>query len=380
MIIRRNMLVLGSTGRNVGKTEFACRLITRYAATHAVVGIKITTIKERDGRCPRGGKGCGVCSSLQGNYCITEEHEGPANKDTVRMLSAGAHKVYWLRVLKEHLAEGIAELLDLIPVDALVIAESNSSRLVLKPGLFLVVRERGSTTVKASCQDVIHLADKVFDFDGADWDVSPTQCLYTAGRWHWVPPISAAILAGGKSSRMGQDKSMMSFQGQPMIQHIANQLHPLFASLSIGANDAERYAFLKLPVVPDEALDKGPLMGILSCVAHAPTDLVFVIGCDIPQIQRDLIAQLITLAPGYDIVMPRNAEGRHEPLFALYRQTIVDPARAIIARGGRRIVELFDPVKVRFVDMPDTGWYHNLNTMADFNAAEQAQTGRTSDD
>ena len=373
---RNNMLVLGSAGRNVGKTEFACRLIARYAAIHTVVAIKITTIKERDGQCPRGGEGCGVCSSLQGNYAITEETDGPVGKDTTRMLKAGAHKVYWLRVLKEALAEGVSTLLKRIPNNALIVCESNSLRQVLIPGMFLVVREKGSDTIKETCNDVIEFADHVFEFDGADWDLFPEQCIFSNGEWTSSPRVGAAILAGGKSRRMGQDKSMMLFNEVPMIQHIAEQLKPWFSEIVIGANDDEKYAFLELPIVHDEAADKGPLMGILSCVAQSPCELVFVTGCDIPHMQLEFVQHLISQAEGHDIVMPAWPDGRKEPLFALYRKSIVQPAREIIASGGRRIVELLEHLDVHSVEMPDADWYHNLNTRADFDAATQVLAAR----
>jgi molybdopterin-guanine dinucleotide biosynthesis protein A len=376
MMTRDSMLVLGSAGRNVGKTEFACRLIARYAAIHTVVGVKITTVKERDGKCPRGGEGCGVCTSLQGNYAITEEVDGPVGKDTTRMLEAGAHKVYWLRVLKEHLEEGVANLLEIIPEEAVIVCESNSLRQVLTPGMFLVVREKGSDAIKASCKDVIRFADRVFEFDGTDWDFFPEQCIFSNGQWQSSPRVGAVILAGGKSRRMGQDKSMMLFNGVPMIQHIAGQLKPWFSEIMIGANDAEKYAFLGLPVVHDEVAGQGPLMGILSCVAQSPCELVFVTGCDIPHMQLEFVQHLISLAEGHDIVMPRWPDGRKEPLLALYRKSIVQPARAIIAAGGRRIIDLLEHLDVRFAEMPDADWYHNLNTRADFDAASHALADR----
>jgi len=67
------MLMIGSAGSNVGKTELACTLLRKFSKTSDIIGIKVTTIKDKDGQCPRGGEGCGVCSSLEGVYCITEE-------------------------------------------------------------------------------------------------------------------------------------------------------------------------------------------------------------------------------------------------------------------------------------------------------------------
>ncbi len=183
MIKRENFIIIGAAGRNVGKTEFACELIANYAEQENVIGVKVTTIKEKDGQCPRGGEGCGVCSSLKGNYSITEEFTGSEEKDTVRMLNAGATKVYWLRVLKDHLLEGITELLTKLPNTACVICESNSSRLVLESGVFIVIKEKKVDTIKQSCKNVIQYADKIIEFGNNKWSVQPTDFKFNHGKW-----------------------------------------------------------------------------------------------------------------------------------------------------------------------------------------------------
>ena len=183
MIEKSNFIIIGAAGRNVGKTEFACKLIANYTKNENVIGIKITTINEKNGKCPRGGNGCGVCSSLAGNYCITEETGEAKDKDTVRMLNAGAEKVYWLRVLKEHLKEGIEKLLELIPDNACVVCESNSIRLVLKPGMFIVIKEKSTEDIKVSCYNVIHFADKIIEFNNNNWDNQPDYFCFENKTW-----------------------------------------------------------------------------------------------------------------------------------------------------------------------------------------------------
>ena len=365
MIKAPNMLIIGAAGRNVGKTEFACELIRHYAGKCPVIGIKITTVKERNGKCPRGGQGCGVCSSLQGDFCITEETQANHDKDTARMLRAGADKVFWLRVMAEHLEKGVAKLLESMPAHAAIVCESNSARNVLEPGLFLVVKEHASGTVKQSCADVLPYADRVFFFNGDNWDFQPSQIGFADGEWAIKAEASAIVLGGGKSRRMGHDKSMMPIAGRPMIQHIAMQLLEIFPEVIISANDLEKYAFTGLPVIPDEIEDRGPLMGITSSLAASKNDLNFVTGCDIPHIDNAFIRNLLAQAEGYDIVIPCNKHGHYEPLLAVYRKSVMDPARKIMDKGGRRIVELFDHVRVRTVPMLEEAWYHNLNTPED---------------
>jgi hypothetical protein len=99
------------------------------------------------------------------------------------MAQAGAEKVFWLRVLKEHLDEGVSALLDQIPEDSAVICESNSARLVLQPGVFIVVKQKGESVIKPSCGDVMEHADAVVQFDGKDWDFQPSRVMFTGDRW-----------------------------------------------------------------------------------------------------------------------------------------------------------------------------------------------------
>ncbi len=107
MIKLDGMLMIGSSGAKVGKTELACALIRKFSKSRPIIGIKVTTIKTKDGQCPRGGEGCGVCPSLEGNFAVTEEVDSSSEKDTARLLAAGASQVFWLRVMKTHLEEGI---------------------------------------------------------------------------------------------------------------------------------------------------------------------------------------------------------------------------------------------------------------------------------
>lgn len=361
----KNMLVIGATGRNAGKTEFACRVIGRYASTNTVIGVKITTIKDCEDTCPRGGDGCGVCGAMSDKYVITREALAENDKDTTRMLRAGAAEVYWLRVRRGCLQEGVGRLLEQIPADAQVVCESNSVRQVLTPGLFLIIQEKDCTDIKESCQSVMSLADRIVSFDGKGWDLDPDDVGYLAGRWVLRHNAAAIVLAGGQSQRMGQDKSMLATPDGPLIAHIAAQLRPQFRQVIIAANDVQKYDFLGLPVVPDQVPGQGPLMGILCALEASDHDLNFVTGCDVPHMDASFIRYLIDQASDCDLVMPRSQEG-YEPLFAVYRKSVCAPARRILAGGGRKIAMLLDQVHSRIVPMPDAPWYRNLNTPQDY--------------
>jgi len=371
MIRRPNMLILGAAGRAVGKTEFACELIRRQAGRHSVVAVKITTIKERDGSCPRGGRGCGVCGSLRGHYRLTEETAIGTGKDTARMKEAGAQRVFWLRVLRDHLRDGVRALLRRIPPGSCVVCESNSVRRVLEPGAFLVIREAGSTTTKDSCAAVLEHADRVLRFHGNRWDLPPDRCRFEDGRWIVPMEASAAVLAGGQSRQMGRDKSLLPIGGRTLLEHILEQVRPLVDETVIGANDAGKYGFAGSPVVPDEQPGQGPLMGILSVVRAAQHERVLVTACDIPDLSGSFLRMMLRKAHRADIVMPRDSRGRHEPLPAVYTRRSLPAVRAVLARGGRRIVDILDEpdLRVEFVRFPRGAWHRNLNTPDDYRKA-----------
>lgn len=184
MIRIPNLLLVGSTGRDSGKTVFACELVRRFSALGPVTGVKVTTVQERDGKCPHGGDGCGTCSSLQEDFLLTEEVSAEGGKDTQRLLASGAQRVLWLRVLRDRLDAGARALADQVG-EEMVIGESNSLRRALEPGLFFMLRPRGSTVVKPSARQVLSLADQTilstpegFDFD---WDA----LAFEHGCWQW---------------------------------------------------------------------------------------------------------------------------------------------------------------------------------------------------
>ena len=177
------MLLIGGAGKNSGKTRLSCALIRRFGQRHPVVGIKVTAVKERDEPCPRGEDGCGVCTSIDAAYHLTEEGSGPEGKDTALMYAAGARPVYWLRVLHEDLALGAEALIKKIGRDTLCVCESNSLRRVVEPGVFIIARARGASSMKRSSREVLHLADRVALSDDEGLDITPDDFDIIDGRW-----------------------------------------------------------------------------------------------------------------------------------------------------------------------------------------------------
>ncbi|WP_287824405.1 hypothetical protein [Clostridium sp.] len=174
MMIKHNlinipqMILIGSSGRNSGKTTLAVKLIEKWKDKFPVIALKITTIEKKDGKCPRGGKGCGVCTNIQENFQLIEEKNMSSNKDTSLLLSSGAEKVYWLKVLRTHISEGIESFLSIIPEDSLIICESNSLRKIVKPEVFIMLKNTKDSSIKKSAKEVMDKADLIVEGDFLD--------------------------------------------------------------------------------------------------------------------------------------------------------------------------------------------------------------------
>lgn len=367
------MLMIGSAGINAGKTVLACEVIKKFCKSTNITGIKVTTIKAKDGTCPRGGRGCGVCSSLDGNFCITKEFKRNSSKDTSRLLAAGASRVFWLRVMRSHLKQGLNALLSIMGPDAVSICESNSLRHVVEPGLFLMVTAPNLKKWKASAQDVRRYVDKVVVSDGSNFDFDIDEIKLTQRRWQSELSATAIILAGGKSSRMGTEKGMLSINDQTMLEHICKQLRGTFSQILISAGDAEKYSFAGFEVVRDKTPGQGPLMGIASALEASANEINFVVACDIPHIEMDCVRKMLTEARGADIVVPTTGDKKYEPLFAIYRKSALDAIKRTLRKGERKISEVFDKCEVKYIDLGKADWLININTLAEYEEFQRRQ-------
>lgn len=357
--------MIGSTSRRGGKTRLACSLISKFNSQCEIFGIKITTIHDSRSGCPHGRSGCGVCAELDGRYCITEETDNKADKDTCKMLAAGASRVFWVRVLRAHLEDAITALLDIIGRNTVSICESNSLRRVVEPGVFVMV-EASSGSRKTSAQEVSQYVDRNIFYDGSRFDIEFDEIGLAGGRWSVKLNATAIVVAGGASRRMGEDKSMLPVGNKPMIEFIVNQLRPNFEEIIISANDPGKYAFLGLKVVSDEIAGRGPLVGIASALKASANEANFVTACDIPEIDMALVRQMLRQSCDVDAVVPRTGPSQHEPLFAVYKKNCIAAIDAALLSGNNRVIDSLSRCNVKYFDLPDKQMLKNINTMDEY--------------
>lgn len=191
------------------------------------------------------------------------------------------------------------------------------------------------------------------------------------------PAVSIVIQAGGRSSRMGRDKALVPLAGKPLIAHVIERVGGLSDDLLITTNRPDDYAFLGLPMASDAEPGAGALPGLQTALTAARGELVLLVACDMPFLDRDLLAYQLSLAPGADVVVARWAD-RLQPMHAVYRRDVCATAVAnALAADQRRMISWFSGVRVHEVTpdvvarfSPDGRTFFNVNTPEELQAAE----------
>lgn len=155
-------------------------------------------------------------------------------------------------------------------------------------------------------------------------------------------PFDAAVLAGGRSSRMGTDKALLAVGHQTLLERqvaLAWSLEP--GEVLVSGRRPEALRALRARGLPDEAPGLGPLGGLATVLAAARAPHVLVIAVDMPALSAAFLARLLVLRrPGRGAV-PRTRAG-WEPGAAVYPRELAPTARAALAAGRRALHALVE--------------------------------------
>ncbi len=189
--------------------------------------------------------------------------------------------------------------------------------------------------------------------------------------------LTVAILAGGKSSRMGADKALLRVRQRPLIEDLIEGLEGLGAELILVTNKLGDYAYLGRPMFSDVLPDKGALGGIYTALHYSSQPHTLCVACDMPFVVRPFLDHLLSLIPEGDAIVPR-INGEAEPFRAIYSRACLGPIRAALDAGQMRVISFFPDVRVRFVDEaeierfdPQRLSFFNMNTPAELEAARR---------
>jgi molybdopterin-guanine dinucleotide biosynthesis protein A len=189
-----------------------------------------------------------------------------------------------------------------------------------------------------------------------------------------IKDITGIILCGGISSRMQTNKALLKLGDKSVIEIVAAKLKSIFNEVLISANDSKEYDFLKLTVVNDIFIGKGPLAGIHSALKYSSTEKNFIISCDMPLISVELIRYLINLNTEKSILLPKS-NGRIQQLCGIYSKSVIDEIENIFELSEKdknikgSVYELLERASIEFIDVGDLNIY-NENIFLNMNSPE----------
>ncbi|MEL4898298.1 molybdenum cofactor guanylyltransferase [Crocosphaera sp. Alani8] len=186
--------------------------------------------------------------------------------------------------------------------------------------------------------------------------------------------ISAIILAGGKSSRMGKDKALLEVQGVPLLQRTATLVQRYTDPIYIITPWIERYQ----RIVPNRCHllrescpsgeTQGPLIGFAQALVYVKTEWVFLLACDLPNLTTVAVEEWLQQLDGVSqqaiACLPRHPKG-WEPLCGFYRSSSLTSLDSFIQTGGQSFQQWLQLNCVQELFVSDHSVLFNCNTPMD---------------
>jgi molybdopterin-guanine dinucleotide biosynthesis protein A len=193
-----------------------------------------------------------------------------------------------------------------------------------------------------------------------------------------APRLSAFVLAGGKSTRMGTDKAFVVLRGRKLVERALELARSVTSTVTIVGDPAKFACFA--PVIEDIFPGCGPLGGIHAALGASQTDLNLILAVDVPFVSAALLHYLVGRAvesPTALVTVPRTGQG-WQPLCAIYRRKFRDLAEQSVRAGRYRIDALFDQKRTQVItgeQLLAAGFsadlFTNVNTPGDLAAATE---------
>ena len=171
------------------------------------------------------------------------------------------------------------------------------------------------------------------------------------------------ILAGGKSSRMGTDKALLSIEDKNFIEKLCDTFS-FFEEKIIARGDREVPDDITWTVIPDGYPYHGPIGGLHAALKTCQSEAVFVTACDTPLIKAAVYDRLLAeMTEDTDVVISVTEDGKYHPLCGIYRKNVGNIMEEQILGGNNRMMQVLNKVRVKYVDVnsEEFGLY-NINT------------------
>jgi len=195
--------------------------------------------------------------------------------------------------------------------------------------------------------------------------------------------LTAVILAGGRSERMGADKGLVILLDRPLVRHVADALRTVVQEtvVSVGKGMAARYRDVLgggVVIVEDSASGRGPLEGLSQALGTASSEYCAIAPCDTPLLAPEVVRTVAGRATGHDGAVPL-IRGYFEPLHGTYRrEAFLVQVRRRMAQGMNRPIDCYEGLDIIEVDErvlrghdPELLSFWNMNEPSDIRCAEQ---------
>ncbi|NOT50426.1 MAG: molybdenum cofactor guanylyltransferase [Chitinophagaceae bacterium] len=180
--------------------------------------------------------------------------------------------------------------------------------------------------------------------------------------------ITAIILAGGKSSRMGTEKGLVIFNGKPLVQHVIDALKKITDNIIIITQDPA-YSTFGLSCYPDIYKDKGALGGIYTGLVNSPSQKNIVVGCDMPFLSQNILNGLISGSGGVDVLLTMHKD-KAEPLCSIYDKSCIPHFKNLIEKDQLKITDAMAGLKPGTISFDKEEWFIG-NELANINSIKE---------
>ncbi len=200
-----------------------------------------------------------------------------------------------------------------------------------------------------------------------------------------VNDTTAFVLTGGRSSRMGSDKALLSWAGETLIQRMLAIAREVCGQVFISGS-RERYGNLG-DVIEDAQSGLGPLSGLQAALHATQTDLNLILSVDLPLMTPEFLVWLLQRArSGEQRITAPEAQGRLQPLCAIYHREVVSLADEALAEGDLKVTRLFARTTTRIIgerEIRAAGFepsiFTNVNTPGEYESLLQTVFGHRHD-
>lgn len=192
--------------------------------------------------------------------------------------------------------------------------------------------------------------------------------------------MTGIILAGGKNTRIGKSKPLLKIGNETIIENIINKFRVIFDEILVIGNNVLLYNFTR--VVADIISDKGPLGGLYSGLVNSKSEYNFVVACDMPFINVELVKYMKNNCDDFDVVTPKLKYG-YEALHTIYSKNCISHIEKQLKQDNLKITDFFYHVRVKEITEniikqfdPQLLSFFNINNDADYQQALRLCSGQ----